>query len=304
MRNILYIVFSACTLFACCQTVSANPSNITDSKAMSAQEVDAAFDRIFARQQKLTRLEAKIVTEKKGGGIFKRSVKTWGQAYAQMPSYLKFVDRGEVKKNLPVSKAATILIDGTYLWDIKPGDTDGSFDAERMSVRSTGDRDINIAALLIGANVASGKELRRHYLLTGSLEKYADNTQSYHFTLKTIPGREKRKVKENVDVWIRPGEVVPWKITSVRLSPKGANPFSQKAATGFKRTESTKYISELKTNLSASPLPPFAPSTFWFGTFLKENPQTRVMNTKGQIISGDILQADLNDVYSKLKNLN
>ncbi len=302
MKNLFYCfcIFAAILTSA---AVYAQDQNPVSNQPLTDQQVDKAFDDIFARQQQLTRLQAKIVTEKKGGGIFKRNVQTWGYAYAQMPNLLMFVDRGEIDKKLPETKAATILIDGTYLWDIKPGETDGSFEAERMSVRNTADRDINIAALLIGANVSTGKELRKHYELKGVVEKYADNSQSYHFMLKTLPGMEKRKVKEEVDVWIRPGQVIPWKITSVRFSPKGANPFgdNQASTPAMKRTESTKYISDLKTNLTNPPLANYAPEVFWFGRYLEKYPNTRVMDTKGNVIAGAMLNNDLTAILSQLK---
>lgn len=269
---------------------------------LSDEQIDQVFDEVFAKQQQITRMQCKVIT-RKVGGIFNKEVETWGYAYAQMPDLLLFVDRGEVTANLSESKAATILIDGTFLWDIKPADEEGGFEAERLSVNTAGDRDLNIAALLIGADVATGKQLREYYELTGWLVDLGAQGKSYKFMLKTSPGKEKNNRKEEVEVWIRPGEVIPWQINSVRLTPQATNPFGKgEAASGYRRTASTKIISDLQTNLSNPPLPAFAPEVFYFGQFLKKFPKTRVIDGRGQELTPQELEASLQNVLSKLRD--
>lgn len=306
MKKIALIIGLFCTGLLCTSARTADEAATASSQPMSDAEIDQTFDHIFAQQQKITRMTAKVITFKKGGGIFNKPSRTWGQAYAQMPDCLLFVDRGDVDKNLPENLASTILIDGTFLWDIKPGEREGTLEAERMAIKNAGDRDINIAALLIGADVATGKQLREYYLLTGKLEDLGAAGKSYHFTLKTIPGKEKKKVKEEVEVWIRPGEVIPWKIKSIRKTPKGSNPLLQNMpasddTSSYKITESTKEISELQTNLSNPPLTPFPAERFYFGDFMQKNPSIKVVDSHGQEIDPAQMQQELASIFSRLK---
>ena len=272
------------------------------STPLTDEQIDKTFDEIFAQQQKITRMQAKVVTSKKGG-IFNKLVQSTGYAYAQMPDRLLFVDYGENTAEQVEAKAAIILIDGFYLWDLKPGENEGAFDVERLAMKSAGDRDINIAALLIGADVKTGKQLREFYALTGSLDDLGAAGKSYQFNLKTLPGKEKQKRKEDVVVWIRPGEVIPWKIHSLRYTPKSVNPLQQQTEgeTQYKVTESTKEISELQTNLSNPPLTPFAPERFFFGEFLRKYPASKVQDGRGQELDKATLQQELDIILSRLK---
>ncbi len=270
------------------------------SQPLNDEQIDQTFDQIFAQQQKITRMQAKVVTIKKGGsGPFKRDSSTVGYAYAKMPNCLLFIDRGEVSANLPENQSSIILIDGTYLWDLKPGDDEGAMEAERMLMKNAGDRDINIAALLIGADVATGKQLREFYLLSGELEDYGAEGKSYHFGLKTIPGKEKKNVTEDVEVWIRVGGVIPWKIKTIRLT-KVIDVLGTGGAT-TKSSESTKIISELQTNLSNPPLQEYPAERFYFGELMKKFPKIKVVDGKGVVIDNAQLQQDLQNVYSRLK---
>ena len=289
LRKVIYIWLLVLTFI--CSTAYSAEKKLIDKKDLSAAQVDKAFDIIFEKQKQLTRLKAKVITEKKGG-IFKSSKATWAYAYAQMPDKLLFVDRGEVGKNLPQSQSAIILIDGTFLWDVKPADSSGVREAEQIDMNNAGGRDINIAALLIGADVASGKELREYYDIAGALEKFADGSISYHFTLKTAPGKEKRKRKEIVDLWIEQGSVIPWKIASIRMTPK-VNPLNPNAPTKMKKSTSVKYITELETNLSKKPLNKYPPERFFFGTIMQENPGIVVLDSKGIKVDKSELERDL-----------
>ncbi len=267
-------------------------------KKLTASEVDAAFDQVFSIQKKIKRMKAKVITEK-SGGIFKNAKASEAFVFAQMPDKLLFIDKGIDGKSVPENKYAIILIDGTFLWDVKPIDSDGVREAEQIDMKSAGNKDINIAALLIGADVASGKELRDYYDIEGSLEKFDDGTKSYHFVLKTAEGREVRNRKEIVDMWIEVGGVIPWKIKSVRMSPK-INPLNPDAPAKMKKTSSVKYITDIETNLSKNPLAEFPKSQFYFGTILKNNPGIKVVDSKGFDIDNEELKKDLEAAKKRL----
>ena len=272
---------------------------VVADKVMTSAEVDKAFDRVFQTQKKLERMQARVVTEKVGG-IFKKAKANEAFVYAQMPDKLYYVDKGNQGENVSPEEYSMILIDGVFLWDIKPADGKGVREAEQIDMKSAGNKDINIAALLIGADVASGKELRDYYDISGKFEKFADGSKSYHFTLKTIAGKEKKKRKEIVDMWITPGGVIPWKIESVRLVPK-VNPLNPQAPATMKKTASVKYITDLQTNLSKQALPAFKPDTFYFGRIMRENPGMKVVDGKGNVIAKEVLQTELAGILKRLQ---
>ncbi len=267
-------------------------------KALSPAEVDAAFDKVFKVQQKIERMQAKVITEKVGG-IFKKSKANDAYVFAQMPDKLLFIDKGDIGSNTSEKQQAIILIDGVFLWDIKPADESGVREAEQIDMKSAGNKDVNIAAILIGADVASGKQLRDYYDIDGKLETFDDGSVSYHFILKTIEGREIKKRKEIVDMWIEVGGAIPWKIKNIRMVPK-VNPLNPNAPAKMKKTTSIKYITDLETNISKKPLKPFSKSLFFFGRILKENPGMKVLDSKGLQIDKNELQKDLNAVSKRL----
>ncbi len=293
--------FGVCTvMLALLLTVSAEAveKKVVAEKDLSAQEVDAAFDQVFKIQKKLERMQAKVITEK-AGGIFKKSKANEAYVYAQMPDKLLFIDKGNEGENVPPAQYAIILIDGVFLWDIKPADSKGVREAERIDMNSAGSRDINIAALLIGADVATGKQLRDYYDISGKLEKFSDGTKSYHFVLDTIDSKHKSKRKELVDMWIEVGGVIPWKIKTVRMVSK-VNPLNPSAPAKTSKAVSVKYITDLQTNLSKSPLQKFASDTFYFGRLMQENPGIKVIDGKGFEIKKEELQKDLAAVRKRL----
>ena len=279
--------------------LSAAEKKVVADKVMTPAEVDKAFDRVFQIQKRLERMQAKVTTEKVGG-IFKKSKANEAFVYAQMPDKLYYVDKGNSGENVPPAQYSMILIDGIFLWDIKPMDSNGVREAEQIDMKSAGNKDINIAAILIGADVATGKELRDYYDISGKMEKFDDGSKSYHFTLKTIAGKERKKRKEIVDMWISPGGVIPWKISSVRMVPK-VNPLNPDAPAKIKKTTSVKYITDLRTNLSKKPLPVFKSDTFYFGRIMQENPGMKVVDAKGNIIEKKVLQRELAGVYKRLQ---
>ena len=301
MKNKFSLIFLSALILLVVVTSSitlAGEKKAIAEKVLSPGEVDAAFDQVFKIQQKIVRMQAKVITEKMGG-IFKKSKANEAYVYAQMPDKLLFIDKGDIGSNISKKQQAIILIDGVFLWDIKPADESGVREAEQIDMKSAGNKDINIAAILIGADVASGKQLRDYYDIEGKLEKFDDGSKSYHFILKTIKGKERKKRKEIVDMWIEVGGAIPWKIKTVRMVPK-VNPLNPNAPGKTKKTTSIKYILDLETNISSVSLKPFSSSLFYFGRILKENPGMKVLDSKGLQIGKKELQKDLDAVSKRL----
>ena len=268
------------------------------SVAMNDQQTNAALDQIFAGQKRLTHLQAKVVSRKEGGVFAGKSVETWGMAYAQMPDLLLFVDRGEVSRGLPENQANYVLIDGTYLWDMKNTGEPGAYEAERIDLKNAGDRDLNIASLLIGAEVNNSQELRNYYTVSGVYEDLGTLGKSYHFRFRTIPGKARGQKDEESELWIRPGEIIPWKLKVVSHTKK-ADVFS--GETTVKTSVSEKDFSEVRTNLSQPPLAPFpVVQTFYIGMLLKKYAGTKVTD-KGEVVPNDRLYADLRTLLSRLQ---
>ena len=273
-------------------------AKVQASTPLAGDAIDKFLDKIFSQQKFLTRLKARVLSRSLGG-ISKKAKETWGYAYAQMPDMLLFIDRGSVAKNLPENQAAYILIDGTYLWDIKAGARAGEYEAERIDMKNAADRELNIAALLIGADVKNSKELREFYTLVGSVDDFGGTIgKCVHVNLKTIPGKEKKGKKEDIDIWFKAGQIIPWKISIKRLV-KRVNPFSGKVS--YKSTTSEKIIQDMQTNLSNPPLPPYPAEQFWLGRLLRLYPAMKVME-KTRVISPAELQKDLNSILSTLRD--
>lgn len=268
------------------------------SVAMNEQQTDAALNDIFAKQKQLTRLKAKVVSRKTGGVFAGKAVESWGVAYAQMPDLLLFIDRGEVSKNLPENQANYVLIDGTYLWDMKNSDETGTYEAERIDMKNAGDRALNIASLLIGAEVNNSQELREYYQVSATFEDLGALGKSYHFKFKTIPGKGRNNKDEESELWIRPGEIIPWKL-KVNSQTKKTDVFT--GETTVKTSSSEKEFTEVQTNLSQPALAPFpVVQTFYIGMLLKKHAGTKVTD-KGEPMANDVLYNDLKSLLSRLQ---
>ncbi len=271
---------------------------MVSKKDLTPVEVDQAFDQIFSTQKRIERMQAKVITEK-SGGIFKKSKGTEAMVYAQMPDKLLFVDKGRIGDNTKEDEYAIILIDGIFLWDVKSADGSGMREAEQIDMKQAGSKDINIAALLIGADVATGRELRDYYDIAGRLEEFVDGSRSYHFLLKAISGKGKER-DEVVDMWIEVGGVIPWKIKTQKQVKK-VNPLNPNAPAKTKKTASTKYILDLQTNISKPPLPAFAKDQFFFGRIMEQNPRLKVLDGKGEAIPPEVLKKELAGVARSLQ---
>lgn len=267
--------------------------------ALSHAETDAVLDKIFALQKKLTHLQTKVISRKTGGIFAGRAIATLGYAYAQMPDLLLFVDRGEVEKPLPENQASYILIDGMYLWDMKNSDTPDVYEAERIDLKNAGERDLNIASLLIGAEVNNSSELRQIYEVAGEVETAATGVKSYHFRFKTLPDKSKDEREEESELWIKDGEIIPWRLR-VTTKTKKTDVFDEGKVT-YKTTVSEKEFSDTQTNFSQPPLPPFAVAErFYIGTLLNKHRGTKV-SERGQIIPNQQLTNDLKNILSRLQ---
>ncbi|MDR0867671.1 MAG: hypothetical protein LBP75_04235 [Planctomycetota bacterium] len=279
----------------CAGVLAAEPQPV-NSQPLSAAQTDQILDRIFAQQKQLTRLAVKVTSRKIGGIFSGSSTTTWGEAFAQMPDMLLFIDHGDLGKS--GNPLAYVLIDGSYLWDMKPGD--GGYEAERLDLKNAGDRDLNIASLLIGATVNNSRELREYYEVSGTRDTFGAGGagESYHFRFQTRPDKSRDNKDEASELWIRDGEIIPW-FLRVTAKVKKTDVFS--GETTYKNSVSEKEFTEVRTNLSNPPLPPFrVTDTFYVGQLLVKYRGTKVLE-KGSVIPNAQLTNDLKILLSRLQ---
>jgi hypothetical protein len=276
-------------------TAENNPLATT---ALAPAQVDRALDELFVRQKQLTHLQVQVLSRKEGGVFAGATASSYGMAYAQLPDLLYFIDYGANGESTPENQRAYVLIDGSYLWDMKNGETPGVFEAERIEMKNAGERDLSITALLIGAEVSNARELRQVYEVSGTLDDFGAAGKSYHFRFKTLPGKDAAAKDETTELWVKVGDVIPWRLKTT-ATVKKTDIFSGEVQ--LKNTVSEKEFSHAQTNLSQPPLAPFnVTQTFYIGSLLAKFRDTKVIANGGVLPHAQLIN-DLKILYSRLQ---
>jgi outer membrane lipoprotein-sorting protein len=122
---------------------------------LSRDAVDQILEGLFERHRDLEYLRAQVV-QTRSGGVFRRPVQKEGVLKACLPDKM-VLDMGD--------DGLFVLLDGTYVW---LWDTDFD-DVERYALGQYGEsHSPGLAAIFLGADVATVEELRRLYKVTGT----------------------------------------------------------------------------------------------------------------------------------------
>ncbi len=247
-------------------------------RELSQAEADRLLDDLFARQQQLRWLQAKVLTSK-SGGVFTRGRQSVGQLEAAVPARFRFVDQGDPSAPQPVAQSALMLFDGEFYWEMEPDYPGQPRQIERRTLKSAADsgRGVDLVSFFVGKDVASAAELRQDFTINawGSQDEKGELN---HLRLSPKEGESR------IELWFRPGAAVPEKVRmeeTVRKVTVGG----QAGASSVKVTE--RQLSEVRTNLDG--LPAFPVETFIFPL----QPGQVILDEAGRAIPPAALLQDL-----------
>ncbi len=229
------------------------PAGEEIGRRLSDAEADAAMDEIFTRARAITRIEAALRTEKTGIKKEGKTTVAHEKIKYEAPDRVWWLSQGESEGEAKWEDCALLLMAGGAIWDIQP-----RFEGEprrierrRSTLVAKEGQSLNLAAFLIGSDIASAKEVRDRFEVAAVLEDEGAAAASYHFTLK--PKQEGAVL----DLWFRVGQALPWRVKSTErrklVLPGGGEG-------RYKIVEEVRDLVDVRTNLDG--LPPFSVETF------------------------------------------
>lgn len=292
-------------LAACLLLVSLMPTGLRASESlavvgpMSDAEIDEVINGIFARQRRLKHVVTTLYTYREGSGIFKEKTVSAARLEAEMPNKLVFVDMGDPARQLPPEEHMTILLDGDFFWEIAPVE-DGKRRVERNVLNQTSaqGRQLDLATILVGQEIATAKELREHYTVTAQTLTRGDKGTTHQMHLVERTPRDPTKPADVIDIFFMPGEALPWRVDFLRhkavVSPDddifgtGGGGDSD-GPTTYQAEKETLLLVDTRTNLDIPPLTPLPPQTFWFGRWYRGEAEKtyHVVDGRGTEIPAD-----------------
>lgn len=262
-------------------------------RPLADAEIDEVVNDIFARQRNLKHVLTTLFTYREGSGIFKQQTVSAARLEAEMPNKLVFVDMGDPKRQLPPEEHMTILLDGDYFWEIAPVE-DGMRRVERNVLNQTSaqGRQLDLATILVGQEIATVKELREHYHVTAQMLKRGTRGTTHQLHLVERSPRDPGKPADVIDIFFMQGDVLPWRVDFLRhkavVSPD-EDIFGTADADGpttYQAEKETLLLVDTRTNLDTPPLPPHPPQTFWFGRWFRGDAEKtyQVVDGRGAVI--------------------
>lgn len=246
--------FALVLLSLCLHAGEAEPTG----RALTVEETDKAVESIFEKARQVTRIETELKTTKTG--ILKGGAKSiaYETIRYEAPNRVWWQNRGENEGAVADADCSLILMVGGWMWEIEPVLPPDPRRASRRKMKDFGQdgRTVNLAAFLIGSDVQSAKEIRDRFELSAWMENEGGPDASYRLLL--VP----RSEGQTVELWIKPGDALPWKVRTVERKQVVTVGAAAGAAPRTKLHEEIRELRALKTNLTG--LEPFAPETFLF----------------------------------------
>ncbi|MBN1256687.1 MAG: outer membrane lipoprotein carrier protein LolA [Planctomycetes bacterium] len=154
---------------------------------LSDEEIDSYLTATFKRHENLKWFSA-FMTQTKSGGIFKRPVVQSGELKVELPDHM-LLDMSE--------DGVMIVADGKYFW-IYDTDLDEveRYKAERWNTKGQAKaeaKNLDMAALLLGADVKTVEEMREFYNITATFNNGIVNYVL--FPLKGEPAERYSKIE-------------------------------------------------------------------------------------------------------------
>jgi len=223
------------------------------SRDLNDAEADKAMDEIFTRAREITRVEARLRTIKTGIKKEGRATVAHERIKYEAPDRVWWLNQGEVEGEAKWEDCALLIMADGAIWDIQPrfADEPRRIERRRSNLMAKEGQSLNLAAFLVGSDIASAKEVRDRFEVTAAIEDEGTANASYCFTLK--PKQEGAVL----ELWFRVGQALPWRVKSTERR-KLVMPGSAEGK--YKTVEETRELLEVRTNLDG--LPPFPPETF------------------------------------------
>lgn len=259
-------------------------------RQLSQAETDRAIDEIFQRAANVERMEAELVTAKTGGMVRGQQI-SHEFLRLEAPSRMVLINRGESQNPLPIEKCNLILVDGRNIWEVEASSgKERSVSRREFRPNVEGLRGKGLGAFiglfLLGREVSSAAELRSDFNIS-CVEEVLPNNKDKTLHVSMTP----RKGGETVELWLMPGQALPWKVRSFERKEIKFPPPKPGQPPRYKLEETVRALKNVRTNLTG--LPPFTADTFTLP--LAQDMRIRD-ETTNQPISPDAVRQELSRV--------
>ncbi|MCC8181109.1 MAG: hypothetical protein LIP23_09410 [Planctomycetes bacterium] len=230
-------------------------------RQLSPQEADRAINNVFNGAMGVVRMEADLITQKTGG-MSRGGQTTYEFLRLEAPSRMMLINRGETQGRVALENSTIILVDGRNIWEVEARvgnarERNVSRRAFRPNVAANQAQGmaVFIGLFLMGREVTSAAGLRQDFDIAAFEEQVPNRRETtLHFILTP------RRGGERLELWIMPGQVLPWQVKTVERKEIRFPPPKPGEAPRVRIEETTRILQNVKTNLSG--LPPFRPETF------------------------------------------
>ncbi len=228
-------------------------------RRLSPQDTDRAINAVFSGAAGVVRMEADLVT-RKAGGMQREPQTTYEFLRLEAPTRMALVNRGTSQERVPVEESTLIIVDGRNIWEVE-AQRDGARNVSRREFRPNLDGiqaqglAVFIGLFLMGRDVTSAGGLREEFEIVCFDEPIPNRRETtLHFVLTPKRGGE------TLELWILPGDALPWKVRSVERKAIMFPPPKPGETPRFRTEETVRVLRNVRTNLNG--LPPFTADTF------------------------------------------
>jgi hypothetical protein len=233
----------------------------TPGRQLSPADTDRAINAIFAGAQGIFRMEADIETQK-SGGMLKGQPLNYEFLRLEAPDRMWLENRGNSRSPLPLENCNLVIVDGRNLWEVEPRQANNAarlVNRRRFSPQLEGMQTQGMAAFiglfLLGRDAVSASGLRGDYDIKCWEEALPGGGQAtLHFVLQPLRGGE------NLELWVLPGQPLPWKVRSFQRLIIKFPPPRPGEAPRYRMEETIRVIRNVRTNQNG--LPPFTANSF------------------------------------------
>ncbi|MDR1745211.1 MAG: hypothetical protein LBS30_05605 [Planctomycetota bacterium] len=229
-------------------------------RQLSPQQTDQAIDGVFSGAMGVVRMEADLITQKTGG-MQKQPQTTYEFLRLEAPTRMVLLNRGPSQDPVPLEESNIIIVDGRNIWEVEAAQGGGGRSVSRRAFRpnmqgvQAQGLAVFIGLFLMGRDVTSASGLREDFDIACYDEPIPNRRETtLHFVLTPKRGGE------TLELWMLPGQVLPWKVRSFERKEIKFPPPKPGEAPRFRVEETTRVLRNVKTNLSG--LPSFTADTF------------------------------------------
>ncbi len=222
-------------------------------------ETDQAINTIFNGAAGVVRMEADLITQKKGG-MNRDGQISHEFLRLETPARMVLQNRGESQERVPLENQTLIIVDGRNIWEVEAA-RNNRRQVSRRSFRPRLEEShaqglaMFIGLFLMGRDVTSAGGLREDFDIVCFEEPIPRRTETtLHFVLTPKRGGE------TLELWTLPDQALPWKVRSFEKKEIKFPPPKPGEPPRFRMEETTRILRNVKTNLNG--LPPFTADTF------------------------------------------